>query len=186
MKKVLSLLIISIFLLTSCTLGDSDMIKDIFAMDDQKVANKEFEMIIYAIENQDKFTLKSLFSDNALEDAQNLNEIIDELFDYYQGKMLSYYDWGGPRVYGGMNDDGTERYWKKMNATYDVETSRDKYRFAMEFIPIDTSDAANVGIRSLYVIKLKDDTDPKFAYRGDRKYTPGININKKNIISHIS
>ena len=48
----------------------------------------------------------------------------------------------------------------------------------------DTADADNVGIRSLYIIRLADDTDPQFAYRGDEKYTPGININKTSKIPH--
>lgn len=69
-------------------------------------------------------------------------------------------------------------------ATYDVETTQDKYRFAMEYMLLDTADADNVGIRSLYIIRLADDTDPQFAYRGDEKYTPGININKKSRIPH--
>ena len=42
--------------------------------------------------------------------------------------------------------------------------------------------AKNIGIWSFYIIKLQDDTDPQFAYRGDDKFTPGINFNKKNVI----
>ena len=53
-----------------------------------------------------------------------------------------------------------------------------QYRFAMEFMLQDTADADNVGIRSLYVIRLADDPNPQRAYRGDGENTPGININK--------
>ena len=56
--------------------------------------------------------------------------------------------------------------------------------YTMEYMLLDTADADNVGIRSLYIIRLADDTDPQFAYRGDEKYTPGININKKSRIPH--
>lgn len=155
------------------------MRREFFATNDKKVANEVFEKVIEAIQNQDSTTLKSLFSDKALKEAQNVDESIDELFEYFQGEMLSYNDWGGPGVESGKNDDGTGRYWKRLNSTYDVKTSQDEYRFAMEYISKDTADADNVGIRSLYVIKLEDDTDPQFAYRGDGKDTPGININKK-------
>ena len=178
MKKTFPLLIVIILLLTSCSFGGSDMRKDFFAMNDNKVANECFEKIIEAIQNQDSTSLKSLFSDKALKEAQNMDETINELFNYFQGKMISYNDWGGPGVNAGMNDDGTGRYWKKLNSTYDVKTSKDEYRFAMEFISMDTADADNVGIRSLYVIRLENDTDSQFAYRGDGKDTPGININK--------
>lgn len=158
------------------------MRKDFFTMNDNKIANERFEKIIEAIQNQNSTALKSLFSDKVLKEAQNMDETINELFDYFQGEMLSYNDWGGAGVDSGMNDDGSGRYWKRLNSTYDVETSQGKYRFAMEFISMDTADADNGGIRSLYIIKLEDDTDPQFAYRGDGKDTPGININKKNII----
>ena len=53
-----------------------------------------------------------------------------------------------------------------------------QHRFAMEFMLQDTADADNVGIRSLYVIRLADDPNPQRAYRGDGENTPGININK--------
>ena len=36
-----------------------------------------------------------------------------------------------------------------------------------------------MGIKSLYVIRFEDDTDPQMAYRGDGKNTPGVNINKR-------
>ena len=77
-----------------------------------------------------------------------------------------------------MKADGTGRYWKCLYATYDVETTQDQYRFAMEFMLQDTADADNVGIRSLYVIRLADDPNPQRAYRGDGEDTPGINIHK--------
>ena len=37
-------------------------------------------------------------------------------------------------------------------------------------------------INSLYIVIKSDDTDPNYAYRGDDKNTPGINIGIKNII----
>lgn len=107
-----------------------------------------------------------------------MEEAVRALFDYYQGEMISYDDWGGANLAGGMNDDGTGRRWTALYSTYDVETTRDKYRFAMEFMLQDTADADNVGIRSLYVIRLADDPEPQHAYRGDGEDTPGINIYK--------
>ena len=100
------------------------------------------------------------------------------MFDYFHGTMASYNDWAGPNVIAGNNDDGTGRYWKRYYSTYDIETTQDKYRLAMEIIMTDTTDAGNVGIRSLYIIRFEDDTDQDCAYRGDGAYTPGINIGK--------
>lgn len=92
--------------------------------------------------------------------------------------MVSYEDWGDPGMDGGMNTDNRGHYWKKLYATYDVETTQEPYRFAMEYIALDTDDENSTGIRSLYVIKLKEDTNPHRAYRGDGEYTPGIQLRK--------
>ena len=122
------------------------------------------------------------FSNNVLKETQNMDENICLLFDYFKGEMLSYNDWGATETEIGVNDDGKHRNWKKLRSTYDIETTEDKYRVAMEFISKDTADEYNVGIRSLYIIRFEDDTDPQYAYRGDGMDTPGINICEKNII----
>ncbi len=185
MRKVcLLMLIIMTLLLTSCSSGDSNMVRDLFKKNERETANERFEALIGAIQNQDRVALKAFFSEKSLKESQNIEETITALFDYFRGDMLSYNDWGGLGSIGGMNEDGTGRYWKCLYATYDVETTQDKYRFAMEYMLLDTADADNVGIRSLYIIRLADDTDPQFAYRGDEKYTPGININKTSKIPH--
>ena len=185
MRKVcLLMLIIMTLLLTSCSSGDSNMVRDLFKKNERETANERFEALIGAIQNQDRVALKAFFSEKSLKESQNIEETITALFDYFRGDMLSYNDWGSLGSIGGMNEDGTGRYWKCLYATYDVETTQDKYRFAMEYMLLDTADADNVGIRSLYIIRLADDTDPQFAYRGDEKYTPGININKTSRIPH--
>ena len=62
-------------------------------------------------------------------------------------------------------------------------TDKQTYRIAIQDCVIDETNSANVGIWSLYIIKMEDDTDPSFAYWGDGKNTPGININIKNNLS---
>ena len=168
-------------LLTSCSMGMSK--RSFMLTDYTAVANECFEELIAAIQNQDNKGVQSLFSDKTLRETQNIEGAICELFDYYQGELVSYDDWGGANLSGEMNSDGTGRYRTALYSTYDIETTKDKYRFAMEFISMDTAGEDNVGIRSLYIIRLEDDTDPQYAYRGDGKDTPRININKKNSIS---
>ena len=172
MKKVcVLLLIVMAVLLTSCTIGGLPINRYAYMrVDYTAAANDRFEELIAAVQ--------SLFSQNALREAQDMEEAVRALFDYYQGEMISYDDWGGANLAGGMNDDGTGRRWTALYSTYDVETTQDKYRFAMEFMLQDTADADNVGIRSLYVIRLADDPEPQRAYRGDGEDTPGINIYK--------
>lgn len=177
MKKTLLLLLIIglILILASGSLCGCSMRKSFLMMDDESIANKQFEKLIDAIQTQDINTLKSLFSKNALKEAENLDESIRHLFDYLQGELVSYNNWGGPGVKAEMEYGD---YQEVYDATYDFETAQDKYRLWMEIITVDTTDADNVGIRSLYIIRFEDDTRTDFAYRGDGEHTPGINIGK--------
>lgn len=167
-----------ILILASGSLCSCSMRKSFLMMVDESIANKQFEKLIDAIQTQDIDAVRALFSENALKEAENADESIQAMFDYFHGTMASYNDWAGPNVIAGNNDDGTGRYWKRYYSTYDIETTQDKYRLAMEIIMADTTDAGNVGIRSLYIIRFEDDTDQNCAYRGDGAYTPGINIRK--------
>ena len=101
---------------------------------------------------------------------------MDCLFDYYRGEFVSYDDWGGPGVEQSV-DNGRKK--KEMYSTYDIKTSEQMYRIAIQSFTVDTANPNNVGIWSLYIIKAEDDEDPYSAYRGDGKYTPGIHINIK-------
>ena len=170
MKKTLLLLPIIglVLVLTSCSLR-----RNFLMTDDRAIANKQFEDLIDAAKMQDADALKALFSQNVLNEVENIEESIQKLFDYFEGEMVSYNDWAGPGVTAKNDADG---YWKQYYSTYDLETTQDKYRLAMEIITVDTADADNVGIRSLYIIRFEDDTDQNCAYRGDGAYTPGINI----------
>ena len=151
------------------------MRKMFFARNDKQIANERFEALIDAIQTQDVNALKSLFSKNALKEAEILDESIRHLFDYFQGELVSYNNWGGPGVKAEMEYGDCQEVY---DATYDFETTQDKYRLWMEIITVDTTDADKVGIRSLYIIRFEDDTRADFAYRGDGEHTPGINIGK--------
>lgn len=167
-------------LLSSCSSGGPHMFSRLFD-NDKDVANAKMDKVLEAIKNKDKDSLKSMFSKKAIAEAENFDQSIADLFDFFQGDFVSYNDWTGPMVEEGRNDDGTGRNWKSTESTYDVDTSEQKYRFAIKGFTKDTADPDNIGICSLYIIK-KEDTNEKFAYWGDNKWTPGINFNKKNVI----
>ena len=146
---------------------------------DNQIANARKEKVLEALQSKDESALKALFSKSAIADAKNFDDGMKSLFDYYEGDFVSYNNWGGPGVEE-TREDGYRL--KEFYSTYDVKTSERTYRFAMQDVTIDIANPNNVGIRSLYVIKMEDDTDPLFAYRGDGQYTPGINMNIKNYI----
>ena len=180
MKKVfLSIFLIVLgILFSSCSLGGNNMFGGILD-NDQKVANEYFDEFIEALESKNKDAIKTMFSKNSIKNSENFEVSIDYLFDYFQGEVISYNDWAGPVVETSKENDHIK---KIMDSTYDVETNGQQYRFAIQNHTVDTANPDNVGIWSLYIIKLNDDTDPQYAYRGDDKNTPGINIGIKNII----
>jgi hypothetical protein len=162
-------------LLSSCSLGGLNLWSG-FNDNDQEIAKTRMDYLLEALDNKDKDGLKAMFSKNAIDQVENFDQSITDLFDYYEGDFVSYDNWGGPVTEEGINSDGTGRKWKRLDSTCDVKTSNGEYRFAIiEFVQ-DTADADNVGVWSLYIIKMEDDNDPEYAYWGDGKDTPGINI----------
>ncbi|MBS6458068.1 MAG: DUF5104 domain-containing protein [Firmicutes bacterium] len=79
--------------------------------DDRAIANKQFEDLIDAAKMQDADALKALFSQNVLNEVENIEESIQKLFDYFEGEMVSYNDWAGPGVTAKNDADG---YWKRL------------------------------------------------------------------------
>lgn len=177
MKKI-TLLLVIMMVFSSCSLGGLQLgKKGSFFQDDRAKANNSFEKLLDAIQNKDSIKLKSLFSKKALAKIKDFDALADNLFDYFQGDFVSYDDWGGAVGGDGLREDGKE--WYTIQPTYDVKTSEQDYRFAFKEFTVNEFEPDKVGIWSLYVIKMADDTDPKVAYRGDGKWTPGIVIDSK-------
>ena len=101
------------------------------------------------------------------------------LIDYFDGKTIFYNNQCALNASRTREDDFEK---KTISSTYDVETDKQIYRIAIQDVITNTLDQNDVGINSLYIIIKSEDTDPNYAYRGDGKNTPGINIGIKNII----
>ena len=173
MKRICESIIFSaLIFFSACSMGGNVMDRD------RKIANERMESLLEAIQDKDRNTLQGLFSKTAITQAKNFESQVMRLFDYYQGEVLSYDDWGGPGVSDEI-ENGDRK--KSMDLSCDVVTNVREYRFLFLDITVDDYNPDNVGIWSLYVIKKEDDTDPQMGYGGDGKYTPGINIGIKNI-----
>ena len=199
MKKriLLSLILLIAMFLSSCSLGgdildklkegqffqstdsDGNAIWGRYSENDQETANARMDKVLAVIKNKDVNALKAMFSKKVIANTENLDQSIADLFDYFQGDFISYNDWGGPLAEETF-DYGDKQ--KILCSSYDVVTSEQTYRFAIQDFTTDTADPDNVGIWSLYIIKMADDTDPQFGYWGDGKDTPGINIGIKNVL----
>jgi hypothetical protein len=175
MKKMIFLCIILSMFLCACSTGGDGVMLDA----DAKKANKQFEKVIEALESKDTAMLTSLFSLNSIQTLDNFDESIEQIMNYYVGEKVSYNKDGGAALVESSVEDG--EYIQTMQSTYDLYTTKGAYRVAIKSVSKDTVDPNNIGIHSLYIIKMSDDTYPEYAYWGDALFTPGINIGIPNI-----
>ncbi len=132
------------------------------------------EQVFSAIEEEDEETLRALFAVNVVSVDPDFDEKITELIEFVDGELVTYDDWDGGGEESSFGEEGT---WRYIKYSFDVETTETSYRLAIRTCTVDSEDASNLGIHSLYVIRHEDDPYPKYAYGGDGKDTPGIHFN---------
>lgn len=140
------------------------------------LANRNFNALITAMENKDKSAVKALFMDSTINSSENFEKSLDELLEYYNGKMTSYDDVSSGGEFVERNLFIGKRVF--MSSYFVVETDGDKYHFDITECVFDSLNPGNVGIKSLYIINDKDFPDKDGYYHGDYKNTEGINIGK--------
>jgi hypothetical protein len=137
---------------------------------DDKQAAARLEQVIKAIKNKDKKALKSMFSKQTLDQADDLDGSIDDLFDFFQGEVNLWKKPSGPTVFE-SNNRGHKK--KEVNSYYYVNTDKQKYFFILKDYPVNTDEPNNVGLYLLLVVKAEDeekiyDGDQKILYDGNK------------------
>ena len=174
MRKILAWLFMATLLLTSCAPKDSGM------QSERAMARDSFEKIIHALEAHDNVALKSLFSEKSLQEAENMNAAIQDLFESYAGNLLTYEDGAGPSVYFSNNADGRGFKFRELRSIIHVETSENKYHFAFKEVVLDTEFQNNVGIYSLYIVETDNLNEPIDAWLNlEDGWMPGIHFEAK-------
>jgi len=166
-KKACVILSAIALLLSSCSLGGG--IRSDFFKDDSLVAYERLEKILEALESKNKQAMTSLFSKQALDEANDFDAHMDYLFEFFQGEVESH-GWnrntGGP-ITDGRYDGGNKM--KELKSWFDVVTDKESYIFFLLDYPVDTFDSNNVGLYSLRVVKTSEEdtltywTDMKIA-----------------------
>ena len=149
MKKRIAVLhmVVALFFLTACV-GGSRLYSD----DDTK-AEARLEQVIEAIENQDKDTLEAMFSEQALNEAEDLDGRMDYLFGFIQGNIESY----EALVSGATSESNNYGHKiKKSKSWYKVKTDKEEYLFFLLEYTENTDHPENVGLYMLQVIKAED------------------------------
>ncbi|MBR2902901.1 MAG: DUF5104 domain-containing protein [Clostridia bacterium] len=171
MKKIALLFILITMLSFFCGCGAGNA-KKIF-LSETHVVDYYTEVFLDAVEAQDVDQIKTLFAPNALTADDDFDESVVELFSYYEGNHEPFGEGKGTQS-STQKSDGNVR--KEIEGTYDVSTDKGDYRIAIKYVYIDTVTPDNEGIWCVYIIKHEDDPNQDYAYRGDLKDTPGINI----------
>ena len=144
-KFIIIFLCIGVTMLNSCS--------KFFFDNDDKNAKARLEQVIEAINCKDKEALKMLFSEKALNDADDFDGSVGDLFNFVQGEIESWEKPSGPTVHASNNYG---RKWKEVNSYYYINTDKEKYYFSLRDYPVDTENPDNVGIYMLMVVREED------------------------------
>lgn len=152
-KYIVSILIsILILNVSACSLGGSRIAMLNKDKDNEK-ADTRLELVLDAIKSNDKESLKSMFSKQALNEAKDFDGSIDYLFEFFQGKDISW-ERNGLSVYETIN------YGHKtmqLYSTYYVNTDIQEYIFDLIECIVDSDNLENIGLYTLRVIKAEDE-----------------------------
>lgn len=172
---IINIVIALFFNLTSCSFNPSTITDSRLNMlnqgVDEEMANSRLEQILECIDLKDTKKLKGLFSNNAFKDAENLDEDIEKLFEFVNGKIVSWDNSDGLTVKE-SKDSGKKS--KEVHSYYYVSTDEEKYFFMLVDFPVDTINADNEGLYMLLVVKSEDESEiwdetKKIMYDGNKK-----------------
>ena len=121
-----------------------------------KVAEERFDGIISALENKDKEAIKSMFSKQALEEIENLDESIAYIMNCYKGESLA-------------TDENLNGKNRKVTIKADYTVITDVETYNLFFIEISNTESPDEN--GLYMIWLSKESE-KEKYQGN--YGAGI------------
>ncbi|NLL05844.1 MAG: DUF5104 domain-containing protein [Clostridiaceae bacterium] len=157
-KVVLMVFVVSAFVLTSCSFGGGRML----VSSEDKKADARMEQILSAIKDQDRKTIKELFSKQAVNESNDFDSGIDYLLSFFQGNVKS---WERDKWSSGESIEHGKKS-VMLRSWYTVETDIDKYMFFIIDYAEDTINSDNAGLYTLRVIKAED-KDTQFTYWQD-------------------
>lgn len=170
-KKWITLLLIGcvlIFSLLGCNSKSAEEYRAKVIREDEDMGEKMMQSIVDALEKQDEEALKELFSPYALEHAENLDEKIEKLLEFYQGS-------DGKREGELYSAEGGKNYgiWI-LDSGYTLENDGQEYQVRVITIPKYDEEPDKVG---LYLIEvMTEEAKPEgFKWRNEDD-EPGIYV----------
>lgn len=178
---IVILLLVLVIGLSACTIRNGDGADQPPRFFDS-IANRPFmsmrkqtdalitELLSY-MENQDQAAFLAQFAPNIISDPDMLEQQCADLFQFFSGTVESQ-TWKAAQNSASKELD---EYHSETKVSYDIVTTEDHYRIAMNFCAEDNYDDGNLGLYSFYIIRFEN-TDPSHSYGGDGNWTPGINV----------
>ena len=145
--KIVSVIISAIAFLFSLS-GCSGYPHSSWLEDDSldKLAEKRCEDIVAALENKDSSAIKAMFSQKAIEEAEDLDDEIEYIIEHYEGSLKSF-----------------KGKSKKTTVKADYTVITDKQTYVLFFVEVsNTDDETENGIYRLWLSKESE----KDAYYG--------------------
>lgn len=143
----------------------------LFSDKNNKFAETRMEEVFDAIKQKNKDAIRGMFSENAVNEAGELDAEIDRLLSFVQGNLVSWSMDESPIVF-----DSTEYGSKKKQLVtwYTLNTDEQNYSVFLVDYPIDTIDPKNVGLYSMRILRTEDEN--KLSGTWEEWVIPGIYI----------
>jgi hypothetical protein len=158
MKRLI--LLVGVILITISLSGCTGFLRDLF-MDDYKETEKMAQQIVEALDAQDEDALRSLFTKEALAEADDFHEGFVYTLSQYNGQESKLDTQGASSI---KDSYGTPGRTKKADAHFILETAQGKYYLYFEYWIINEVNPASEG---LTYIKLAD-YEEEMQNRGPR------------------
>ncbi len=140
--------------------------------DDKAIINSYFEAFIAGVNEHDTQAIRALFASLPSDSSSSLSEQIDATFSYFPGALTITETANGSRSLSSVTR-GVRR--TDIDALFTVESDGQVFYAAMKICSEDSTNSEEVGIISIYFIDSQDYHE-EVCYRGDGKWTPGINL----------
>jgi len=148
MKKAGMLLVgvIALISLEGCMTDRGEQLTKIRGSE-QEMSDQIMQEIAEALDAGDADALKDVFSKPALKEAEDLNQQIADLMDFYQGKMVSYEGDASSSTSNHYGDKITE-----FTGYYQLITTEETYRVGYDHKPVDDENPEEIGLRRLELV----------------------------------
>ena len=168
--RFIPVMVVVMLILSGCALNEKNYQKRF--SDSKHWVEATFAEMVNAIKSENRGAFADKFSISARSEGDAFEEKVDELYAFIQGDVESYNILPGRSHI--KNKDGGNIV-REVSASFCLVTTENTYYIAIKECIIDSWNADNEGIQSLYIVNAKD-WQTEYIYHGDGMWTHGINI----------